>query len=632
MQPLNFLQDVWGRVCEPGDYVFLSLKSPRWKDYYFKWDKQTKARVRDFLRQHNPKEKDIYFCPLPFSKPERLAKYVKPVNLLWSDVDDGNPKKLRPTVLWESSPGRYHALWYIKERMNAEDAAELNRSVTYHLGADKGGWDLSQVLRIPGTYNHKYKSKPQVKLCHWDKKPYSNRVLARKVKHKLGAKPKVEEYSGDSAQILQAYSLSARVLDLLTGPAEDGRRSDVLWYLENKLSDAGMSPEEIIAVIKDTEWNKYQGRHDEDHRLRTELNKVIEKKIEVKPPKKSVPVQTLQMESFADVMSSLQSSPGWQVRGMWMKHSHGIVAGEPKSFKSTLVMDMALSIASGKPFLNKYPVEMPGTVLYIQNENAHWIMKDRFEKMLVNKGLVGKIHRSKDNLKITWPPEIPFYMINQKNFMLSNQEHRDYLEEWVKNTKPELVILDPLYLMFDGDVASAQDLFPILQWLLYIKNTYNCGVLVIHHYNKSGESKRGGQRMLGSTTLHGWIESAWYLSTAPVDGLDIAEVIMEREFRGAGLHSKLDIEIEMGEMGDPHYKATISDYVEESSGPGKRANPDTMINDIRHAVGSRKGVSESYIVNATGYNDKQVRETLDLMIEKNLCYREAGKVFLRSDS
>lgn len=629
MQEVNFLYKMWGRVCEPGDYVFLSIKSSKWKDSYFQFNSSIKGKIRDWLRQNNPKELDVYFCPLPFSKPERLAKYVKPVNILWSDVDDGDPKKLRPTVLWESSPGRHHALWFIDRKMNAEDASLLNRSLTYHLGADKGGWDLSQVLRIPGTYNHKYKSKPQVKLLHWDEKELNAKMIARKVKHRIEQVELTPDT--DSTEILNRYSISTKVLNLLHSEAEEGRRSDVLWFLENKLSDAGLSPEEIIAVIKDSDWNKFAGRHDEDHRLKNDVSRVIEKKMderERQPKKKVTKISEMRIETFAEVMSNLQSSPGWQVQGFWMKRSHGIVAGEPKSFKSTLVMDMAMSIASGEPFLGKYAIDQQGPVLYIQNENAHWIMKDRFEKMLVNKGLVGKIHRSKDRLQVEWPPEIPFYMINQKNYMINNPEHQAFLEETIARMRPELIVLDPLYLMFDGDIASAQDLFPVLQWLLYIKNEYKCGVLVIHHYNKSGESKRGGQRMLGSTTLHGWVESAWYLQAMPNDGDSEAEVTMEREFRGAGLHQKLDLKITMGDRGVAEYNVEVIDHV-YSDGPGKRAGPDTIINDIKSIVGSRNGVSEAYIEKNTGYNNKQVRESLDVMIGQNLCYRNAGKVFMR---
>lgn len=639
MRPVDFLHQVWGQVCEPGDFVFLSTKKQGnkkgWDDHYFRYDNTLKGRVRDFLRQADPSKQDVYFCPLPFSQNQRLAKYVKPVNLLWSDVDDGDPSKLRPTVLWESSPGRHHALWFLKERMHAEDAAQLNRSVTYHLGADKGGWDLSQVLRIPGTFNHKYASKPEVKLLHWDKDLLSPEIVAKKVKHSIVKFDTPEDFDADAAAILKNYRLSRRVLELLHGEAEVGRRSEVLWYLENKLSEAGMSPEEIIAVVKESDWNKFRGRHDEDDRLRTELTKVIEKQIDTTPKRRAPVVSPKEgsiIQTFSEVMSSLQTTPGWMIPGFWMKQSHGIVAGEPKSMKTTLFMDAMISIATGAPFLGKYPVEETGKVLYVQNENAEWIMKDRFEKMLKSKGIVGKVKflDSDRKLRINFPPEVPMYMVNQKGFSLSDGDQQDWLEETIAEMRPAVVVLDPLYLMFEGDIASAQELFPILQYLLYLKNEYKCGIVLIHHWNKGGESKRGGQRMLGSTTLHGWIESAWYLKSMPTDG-DEAEIIMEREFRGAGLHSKLEIRVRMGDMGDPTYEVDVEDWFEPEteSGPKGRANPETIREDILNLVSSRKTIGESQIKAHTGYNDKQIREVLDSLISGGVVHRNAGKIELR---
>lgn len=132
--------------------------------------------------------------------------------------------------------------------------------------------------------------------------------------------------------------------------------------------------------------------------------------------------------------------------------------------------------------------------------------------------------------------------------------------------------------------------------------------------------------MLGSTTLHGWIESAWYLQAMPNDG-EAAEVVLEREFRGAGLHQKLDLRIEMGDMGDPHYAVSIADHQEEQA-PGKRANPETIINEVQVVISSRQGVSESYIEKNTGYNSKQIRETVDILISRDICYRDSGKVYL----
>src|SRR5690606_4156884 len=302
---------------------------------------------------------------------------------------------------------------------------------------------------------------------------------------------------------------------LMQDYAPVGERSDTIWYLENKLYEIGLTPEEIFTLIKNSAWNKYKGRHDENERLQRELEKIIAdagnpEKMEQMKRYDGVDLEgdgvTLRVDSYREVMGNISSLPGWLVEGFWMRRSHGIVAGEPKSFKSTYVMDLALSVASGKPFLGEHKVLEPGPVIYIQNENADWIIKDKHEKMIVSRGLTGKVKvQGPRKLKIQFPQDLPLYFINQQGFQLNNTEHQEILENFIKEIQPVLIIFDPLYLMFEGDVNSAKELNPVLNWMLHIKNFYKTGVIAIHHYNKGGSSGtwRGGQRMLGSTTLHG---------------------------------------------------------------------------------------------------------------------------------
>lgn len=66
--------------------------------------------------------------------------------------------------------------------------------------------------------------------------------------------------------------------------------------------------------------------------------------------------------------------------------------------------------------------------------------------------------------------------------------------------------------------------------------------------------------MLGSTTIHGWTESALYIQAKDVPDNSIsARVEIEREFRAAGILPKLDLQMTMGPVGDPTYKVTIGD-------------------------------------------------------------------------
>src|SRR5690606_8075578 len=86
--------------------------------------------------------------------------YIGPekLDLLWADLDEVDPNTCdpKPHVAWETSTGRYAALWYLDEARDAQEVLHVNRNLTNFLGADPGGWDLTQVLRVPGTVNRKY--------------------------------------------------------------------------------------------------------------------------------------------------------------------------------------------------------------------------------------------------------------------------------------------------------------------------------------------------------------------------------------------------------------------------------------------------------------------------------------------
>lgn len=660
---VGFLMSVWGHACREGDYVCLSTKKASnkdWSDYSFPYDKSLRRNLREWFKKYSSSEYDLYFCPLPFSQAKRAKKSVSRFNMLWSDIDEGSPK-LEPTYLWESSPGRLQGIWFLTEAdILPEDGQYLNKALTYYMGADKGGWDLTQALRIPGTKNHKYSTLPSVRILERKEDLVYNPIkVAKRIGYSMEDPEKeVPITHTDNLTFERVFSkhrrrIPIKVRQLLTQKTvAEGNRSDVIWYLENKLNEAGLSAQEIICLIKHSAWNKFKGRQDEDKRLNAELEKIIESKISVKENEivekvTDEEVSTdLQVEGFYDIMTCTDSSPGWMVKGFWLNRSHGIVAGEPKSFKSTLALDLSVSVASGKPFLEKYEVVHSGPVVYIQNENAKWIMKDRVSKICAAKGIVGKVEVEGTKVKLEWAPEIPLYMVNQQSFLLSDPLHQDQLEQIIKSYEPSLVVLDPLYLMFDGDINSAKELSPVLQWLLDMRYRLNCGVMLIHHYNKGNgkDTRRGGQRMLGSTTLHGWTESAWYIRNDSNEELededggdeDInselieAQVTMEREFRGAGLYPKADLAIQMGEIGSFHYQARAQKHHEKANKEKDIPEGNKMeicMSEIKRTC-KGQAVPENELVKRLGFSADTVRRAVDSLVSSQVASRNPEGVIV----
>lgn len=107
---------------------------------------------------------DQFFTPGIFRNSRTNAELVS-FRALWADLDEGFDRDkvadLMPSFYWNTSGGNYQAVWLLRESMETYGAwAHMNKSLTYYLGADKGGWAGSKFLRVPETINWK----------RWDKK------------------------------------------------------------------------------------------------------------------------------------------------------------------------------------------------------------------------------------------------------------------------------------------------------------------------------------------------------------------------------------------------------------------------------------------------------------------------------
>lgn len=630
------IETVWGE--QPPGFYSLSLKSESgtWQDKFFE---DIESAVEWLSRR---KKGDIYFCPTTLSEGKRVKDAVQKSHYLWQDLDTVKPEdlgRLKPTIAWESSPGRYQALWRLDDLHDPRKIEALNRALAYKVGADRGSWILTKVLRVPGTRNYKYPEHPKVKLLWANGRTFN----ASKLETELGPTETatILPASADMPQLdyKEVYerhrdNLPRKVRRLLEAEkAPPGKRSEILWYLENELIKAGLKLEEVYTLVKASAWNKYRGRSDEHRRLMGEIGKVTsgsesQQVVDLRPAEKEGALLSLSIQNDMELMTDLYQYPGWMVEGFWTRKSHGIIAGEPKSFKSTLVLDMAISIASGKKFLGEFDVVDVGPVLIVQNENAAWIMKDRLIKIRSHKGLVGEINQRGNIYEIQFPAQLPLYYMNQQGFNFNEPFHRKVLDKAMATINPRLVIFDPLYLMFDGDVSNSKDLNPVLNWLLSLKDRHDCSLVVVHHWRKSnqGEKVRGGQRMLGSTTLHGWIESAWYLDIKKADESEeiyneefnspsaSTSLVLEREFRGAGKYPKLDIAMQMGEFGSPDYSVNIKRHK-----PARTTIDEKEVKkEIKHLMELRKGKATAReVARELGISRKTISRLMKEMESEN---------------
>ncbi|MGL4253977.1 MAG: AAA family ATPase [Fusobacteriaceae bacterium] len=679
LEKIDFLSEIIPVQCQRGDHYILAINNRKvdkgWRDIPFKYinEKKLKRDLTDFFKEYSPKVYDLYFCPVSYAGNRRRKADVNPSKYLWQDIDEKEDIKellnseYKPSYLWESSPNKYQGLWELDNYLDSEEMALVNPWLSNEIGCDSCH-DIGHVIRIPGTINNKYNNKPKVHPAKKTNKIHRKTLLIKTAKksqdNRGSSSDTVVDYSNmDAAKILERYNIKGQLRDVLTAPEPTGDRSDKLWYIQNKLYERGLKLEEIIFLIKSSVWNKYKGRPDEHSRLLAEVEKImtkagkegvplsrIDKDSESKDNRPSAP--SLKFQTFGQVMGTLDQPQGWLVEGFWGRRSHGIVAGQPKVFKSTFVQDLAVSVASGRPFLGEYKVHEPGPVLIVQNENTVGMIKDRNEKMMKHKGLVGKVDVKGDRLKVRFAEDLPICYVNQSGFNFDDQGHLEAIENMIKEVKPVLVVFDPLYLMFGGDINSAKDLQRVLYWLLQIKIKYKTAIILVHHYNKGSDANRGGQKMLGSVTLHGWVESAWYMRRnidkermrGAIDAnIQIDEpslVIMEREFRQAGSYPEIELSIKMGEYGTSDYEVSAEIYQEDSitNSDSNLSKQDLVKETLYHLLRQstipltkREWINSISSEQLMGLSQKKIKDLIDELIQENYVINLGVKGYIANE-
>ena len=537
-----------------------------WKDQAFKWPEQ-KNEIVPYIMEQDEQGKDVYWAPHIFEQPRRLAEFALPVKCMHSDLDEAlPPTDYPPTMLWESSPERYAAIWLLDDYLPVKEFEDLNRDFNYKMGADKNCWTVTKVLRIPGCTNHKYETLPKVKLKHHTNKEYS------RLDFDISPEPAIHDDMDDILisqsifQLVKKYSdvLSKDMILKLTMTDSDVStefqdRSGVLFALEHELYKTGIPIPDLIELLRNSGLNKFSGRKDEAKCWEREFEKVKENVGKVQPVELQRTKPKPEVLSLVERMARRLEPPGWLIEGFWPVGSHGIIAGPPKSYKSILVMEMAISVASGTALFGVYPVHHRGTVLYIQNENPEWSVDDRIRKMLSFKGIETIVDAVEIDGKIEFVEiPIPFYS-SDYNLNLNDEDDKAWLEETVKQYKPKMLILDSLYMMMNGvDENSMKEVAPMMNWLLHsITKKYGTAVVVLHHWNKNTKGNRD-TRMLGSQAFRAWVDSQ---INAQTDESEEHMVTFYREFpRSYGTLPPVKIKFEMGEPGNdlyiPHIQET----------------------------------------------------------------------------
>lgn len=571
---------------------------------------------------------DVYFCPVLFREPRRIKAHALPTNLLWADLDPIHPNscRVKPSIAWESSPGRYQALWFLTTEIAAEDAANLSKRIAYADGADRGGWDVTQVLRLPGTRNYKYASSPEVKLLWAKRAAYSPSEI-------MAAYPPVNgEVAAEATfDLLPEASVNAAIQSLPVGlrkrlfaDTTGADRSKQLQLLTRDLLRFGLDATVVFNLIKRSTWNKFLGRNDELAQLAKQVTSAVvavaERKEKAKPEiTPAEPLERMQVHQWGDFLQ-IPTKLRWLVDDSWVEGSVGFISGRSKSYKTWIALDLALSVVSGADFLGRYPTRRVGPVILIQEEDPTAVVQERLRLIGKSKSLLPRAtYNSAEKVLHVEYPDYPLHIINLQGFNLGVDEKVAQVRELIAEINPVLVILDPLIVLLPQgvDEYKGAEVSRVLQAIKMWREEFGCAVTIVHHWNKAKNesTERFAEHMYGSFAFHAWLESALHIM--PVieeDQEQINQVIVEREFKAAPSGRSLKLQFNIDTKKDYTYSVAFLD--DKSVGSFEQSLIDL--------ISSGGPMSTPELVAATGHARPKIVEACGRLVRAKLLNANKG--------
>lgn len=187
----------------------------------------------------------------------------------------------------------------------------------------------------------------------------------------------------------------------------------------------------------------------------------------------------------------------WLVRSLWARAGVGFLFGIPKSSKTWVGLDLAVSVASGTPCLGRFPVEDPGPVLAYVAEDAAKHVRARIAALCEHRELS--------------LPKLPLYIITDPVFRLDLDEHLTLLRASLEELRPRLLFLDPFVRLHRKSENDAQEISALLGDLREIQREFDVAVALVHHSRKRPTSSPG-ESLRGSSDLYAWVDSAVHVA------------------------------------------------------------------------------------------------------------------------
>ncbi|MGA2585466.1 MAG: AAA family ATPase [Candidatus Aminicenantales bacterium] len=185
-----------------------------------------------------------------------------------------------------------------------------------------------------------------------------------------------------------------------------------------------------------------------------------------------------------------------------------ILSGPAKLGKSILSLNIALSLANGKPWLG-FDINQPCRVLLIQQEVSEESLQERLKKMM---GGVLPAATSPDPSSALEN----LFLKSERGLLLDSDEGLKKIRGIIEEISPDIVFLDPMYTFHTKKENTAEDMAAFFRIVHDLIKRYEIAVSLIHHFGKPNLlGREGGELHRGSSVIAAASDANWTFSRIP---------------------------------------------------------------------------------------------------------------------
>jgi DNA-binding transcriptional ArsR family regulator len=373
----------------------------------------------------------------------------------------------------------------------------------------------------------------------------------------LESQPKVQQSEGWITEALRGTS--------------EGGRNDTCARLAGYFFKKGLNFDIVEALL--LEWNERNDPPLPIREVRTTI-KSIERShamgssqfTQVEFTNDSTPEEEdKKQESTFDVMKMVDYVKGyggdgvsWLVNDWLPDKSITFLISPPESYKTWILLDLAVSVAAGVPFLGQYEVMQQGATLIIQQEDSHSGLTDRLA-LIVEQKLGATANIDGDVWQVPSMPDIPIYVHPSRRLRFDDKKVIEELEKQIEIIKPKVILIDPLYSTTASTDNYMSDLANQMMVLKTWRDKYGCSFVIAHHSKKNLDpDSTAREDSWGSQFLNAFLEAGWQIRRNP--RLAPNEIVVRRHSKVMGNQPPISLTFDISTKYPMKYKVISRGY------------------------------------------------------------------------